>query len=399
MRGILLFFVIAILGLHSDIAFAQNKALTQFPAPLTVKTADDFAKIAKPVNFIFPDRDPYLDFTMMVPNNWVARGDDQLKNLKTSNRLFGYLAWYDAPGEGDKARPYLTVRSVSLDYELSAKSWLIGHIFDNAYSLRALRERSLNDVEAVYVTHDKLVTYTTWARAYMMGPRVLLFEYHVPNPIWEKGRDAQYWTMSTLKVEKKDNARIEKLRAFAFLDVATFQYPESWELFRNIIKSPDFFRVALFNASLNATPSTQITVQATRLGGGIKPEFMAAQEQDYLTKQNVVLNDPLPAPNFIPPNATVANQKVQVFKLADKPRTYDEEVNPTINKEYWLTVFEKDGVAYQISMFVPARDAIYKDWARGTRAYQIIIGTVAGNLLGQKDITDKQTGSAIPFLN
>lgn len=380
-------------------ANAQNKALTQFPVPVNIQTLDEYSKVASPVNFIFPDRDPHLDFTVMVPNNWEARQDDKLKNLQTSNRLFGYLAWYDAPGEGDKARPYLTVRSVSLDHEISAKSWLIGHMFDNAYSLRALRERSLDDVEAVYVTHDKLVTYTTWARAYVMGPRVLLFEYHVPSETWKRDRDNQYWTMTNLEVEKKDTAAIEKMRAFAFLDVATFQYPESWELFRNIVKSPDFFRVALFNASINETPSTQITVQATRLGGSIKPEIMAAEEQKYLEKQNVVLNDLVPAPNFIAPDAKVTKVKNQVFKLADKPRNYQEEVAPVIDKEYWITTFEKNGVSYSISMFIPARDAIYKDWARGTRAYQIIIGTIAGNLLGQKDITDKNTGSAIPFLN
>lgn len=394
----LVIFSILLFGVYHD-ALAQNKELTQFPVPTIIKTIDDYGSRATPVNFIFPDRDPHLDFTIMIPNNWTARKDDQLKNLQTSNRLFGYLAWYDAPGEGDKARPYLTVRSVSLDYELSAKSWLIGHMFDNAYALRALRERSLTDVEAVYVTHDKLVTFTTWARAYVMGPRVLLVEYHVPSAAWDKGRDAQFWTMNSLKVEMKDKARIEKLRAFAFLDVATFQYPNSWELFRNIVKSPDFFRVALFNAPLNATPSTQITVQATRLGGGIDPQFMEQQEAEYLTKQNVVLNQQMPAPNFIPPDAKVKNISNKVYKLADKPRSYEEEVNPTINKEYWLTTFEKDGVSYQISMFIPARNSIYKDWARGTRAYQIIIGTIAGNLLGQKDVTDKQTGSAIPFLN
>lgn len=380
-------------------AHAQNKSLTQFPVPMTTKTVDEFTKLATPINFIFPDRDPYLDFTVMIPDTWEARNDDQLKNLKTSNRLFGYLAWYDAPGASDSARPYLTVRSVALDYELSAKSWLIGHMFDNAYSLRALRERSIEDIEAVYVTHDKLITYTTWARAYVMGPRVLLVEYHVPSETWKRDRDSQYWAMTTLKAEQKDKARIEKLRAFAFLDVATFQYPQSWELFRNIVKSPDFFRVALFNANLNATPSTQITVQATRKGGGIKPAIMDAEEKKYLVKQNVVLNDRLPAPNFIPSNAQVTNKKYQVFKLADKPRNLEEENNPTINKEYWLTTFEKNGVVYSISMFIPARNAIYKDWARGTRAYQIIISTVAGNLLGQKDITDKNTGSAIPFLN
>jgi hypothetical protein len=245
-----------------------------------------------------------------------------------------------------------------------------------------------------------MVTYTTWARAIILGPRVIIVEFHLPSSTWNRDKDLQLWTMRSLEFKGKDPTRIENLKAFAFLDVATFQYPESWELYRNIIRSPDFFRVALYNAAQNETPSVQINVQAARIGGAVSLDTMTEEEAKFLDSYKFQLRDKLPAPSFVPPNIQTENVKISVYTVAPKPRPRQgKTMLPKPNQEYWLTSFDKNGIAYVVSMLTPGRENIYQDWARGTRTYQIVVETLSGNLVGMKKPEKGPSTTAIPYLD
>lgn len=376
----------------------QQTALKPFPkAEKLTKEHFEAQTVLKRIEF--PEQDDFFKAEIRLPRNWTPRTQEQVKSLQTTNRMYGNLVWYDAPGEGT-ARPYFAIRSIALDHEITAKSWLVGYMFENAYNLRSLREYSFTDVEATYVTYDKLVTYVTWARATVLGPRVILAEYHVPSDIWMRDKDWQVRSMESYKLDGKDETRIEQLRAFAFLDVATFQYPQSWVLFRNIIRSPDYFRVALFNTS-DTNPNTQITVQATRIGGGTDTVMMKDEEQKFLDKQGYYLRKSLPAPNFVPPKPTIQNLRNLVYTVSAKPRNYQSAEDERLrqSREYWITTFDSGATSYVVSMVVPARDSIYQDWARGTRAYQMVVETLAGNLIGK--VNNEKTlknETAIPFV-
>ena len=388
---------ILFLCLAGWISPVSASALKPFPVPGKLTQAQFEAQTTLK-DIAFPEQDGFFSAQIRIPKNWSQRDASQLKNLQTTDRLYGYLAWFDAPGEGNKARPYLTVRSIALDTDVTAKAWLVGNVFDNAYNMRALKEHSFTDVESIYVTYDKLVTYTTWARATVLGPRIILTEFRVPSDTWEQDKDVMIRSMQSYKLTGKDDTRIEVLRAFAFLDVATFQYPESWILFRNIIRSPDFFRVLLFNAEAKDSPNTQISVQATRIGGNESMDTMKDEEQKFLDKQYLILGEALPAPDFVPPAPDIKNVKNYVYKVSTKPDKYATKAL-TADREYWLTSFDKGGTVYLVSMLIPARTNIYKDWARGTRAYQIIVETLSGNLIGKKHSEDSMKGeTAIPFL-
>lgn len=394
---ILTFLCLLFFGLAS--ASAETVKLKPMPQQPEKMTKAQFEKLTKPVTIALPGKDDYLDLRMRVPKTWVARDASLLKNLQADSRVYGEIAWYDAPGEGKTARPFFTVRSVAMDHDITAKAWLIQYMFDHAYSLRALREHSFSNVEAIYVTYDQLVTYTTWARTIIMGPRVVIVEFHLPNSTWLRDKDLQLLTMRSLQFKGKDPTRIENLKAFAFLDIATFQYPESWELYRKIIRSPDYFRVALFNAAENQTPSVQINVQAARLAGAVEVRVMAEEEAKFLDSYNFQLRDRLPAPVFVPPGSLSKNIKTAVYNVGPKPRTREgQTVKPKITQEYWLTSFERNGVSYVASMLTPARQSVYQDWARGTRTYQIVIETLAGNLIGMKQPEKGPATTAIPYL-
>lgn len=372
-------------------------ALKPFPKVEKLSGAE-FIKQTELKILTFPERDSYFKAEIRIPKNWTKRPDEKVKSIQSTDRVYGTIAWFDAPGGGNTARPYVTVRSIALDNEITAKSWLVGHVFDNAYNMRALKEHSFTDVESIYVTYDKLVTYTTWARATLLGPRIILTEFHVPSDTYSRDKDVQILAMQSYKMKGIDDERIEKLRAFAFLDVATFQYPDSWILFRNIIRSPDFFRVLIYNAEAKDSPNTQISVQATRIGGNENLDTMKEEEKKFLDKQLLILSTSLPPPNFVPPSPAIKNVKNFVYKVAGRPGQYETKERPA-DREYWLTSFDDGKTAFLVSMLIPGRTNIYKDWARGTRAYQIVVETLSGNLVGKKHSEDTMKGeTAIPFL-
>lgn len=377
-------------------------ALTPMPKIVNAKPKDlEVATI--PFTLNFPDQDKYLNLSMRLPKNWVARPQNSMKNLNSIDRLYGELAWYDAPGEG-KTRPYITFRSISLDYEITAKSWLIQHIFENAYTLRSLNEKSMKDVEAVYITYDKLNTFMTWARAVQVGPRIILIEYRLPSGLIKTQQDLQTYVMTSLDFKKSsDPGRVEELKAFAFLDVATFQYPASWSLYRKIINSPNYFRVALFNASENQSPTVQINIQALRIGGTVPLDTIEDEEEKFTKVYQILLRNRLPAPNFVPDEAGAQNIRSMVYEVSARPapNEVDQIEKKAVNREYWVTRFDRNGTAYAVSMLLPARKNIYMDWARGTRAYQYIIETLSGNLIGMAADVEKSkklNDTAIPFL-
>jgi len=158
--------------------------------------------------------------------------------------------------------------------------------------------------------------------------------------------------------------------------------------------------VALFNDG-NINPSTQITVQATRIGGGISAEMMKDEEKKFLDKQSYFLRKSLPSPNFVPPSPDIKGLSNNVYTVSARPREYQasDDAKLAESREYWLTSFDKGGTSYVVSMVVPGRNNIYNDWARGTRAYQIVIETLSGNLVG-KSFQEQSLGheTAIPFV-
>ena len=221
------------------------------------------------------------------------------------------------------------------------------------------------------------ISYAVRSIARINGKNVLFAQHFVPIERWHDEKVIQAMMLQSFQAKTKIEADVEKMTQYQFLDLAEFEYPESWVLKSLPIRSIDRMRVELLKTS---TLSNEYGKEQKRLDGQIDVALVSIYASDTLEDEVERFRELLAEKDLIMGDVIETRDD---FLFGDKYDFVDTQVYRVSGKserllehELWLTIMSRGDYYYFVSLFTPSRDNDYFLWARNTETYKVIVGTI-----------------------
>lgn len=314
--------------------------------------------------------DKYLAYRVRLPKDWTVVNSADLKKSQLDNRLLGVLAYFVSPSTLD-LRSSFRIKAQKLAHMMNVRDWVRQYALANRYTLQALSEYDDNRAEALYVVQDMDVSYVIRMVAIINGPRVVIAEYWVPNEFYQLQKDGQIWSITTFHLKYKDESPKEDIKQFNFFDIASVDYPASWELQKGNIESLDLMDASIMNVQASTRRMDSLLMGRVDI-------FLIADNQNF-TMQSAYehIGKKIEADQLVigeeigkfEPALNLNNLKLEqsrVFKINNAEDTYQDY-------QYWVTAMKGKNYHFFVCLLMPPKSYSFYNWARNINAYEFVI--------------------------
>lgn len=340
-----------------------------------------------------PYGDKYLEFSIRLPKGW-SKGSEGWKALENGekdkdadkgevlstgkaaavsgggSRILGKLRKYfgsDLVG----IPSYIDISAVDLEFDLSARNWLINYVQARGLTLEALEEISDTRAEALYIIFDKDTSYVVRTAAEINGSRVVLVSYYLPEVRWNDERAVQEKVISSFNFKKPDKTKVEVTRTYSFLEMLRFDYPSTWRLLAPNINTVDTMEARLINSGINETLNGEISfhIISTEIDTTLAQEVNDIK--DDIVDMGFDIGDMIEVMEDYKFNTSyLFFNRVEVYKIPPKKKARLRA------HELWLAVMAEDRYYIIITLISPSREDDFFNWSRNISTFQRVIESV-----------------------
>jgi hypothetical protein len=226
----------------------------------------------------------------------------------------------------------------------------------------------------VYVKVEQDVTYVIRARAEINGRRVVMAQYFLPADHWDTEKQQQAQVLSTFELTHPIEENVEAMTKYHFLDIAEFQYPESWQFRTAPLKNAERLTFQLFNVESEKTVDWK---HYKTLNGRIEIHIVSTDVSEGLDAELDNLKDQLSKLKLAAGQEVEVRNDIKFGKGIDPSPTHVYDVKDTegglLQYEYWVTALEAGGYYYFFTLVTPSRDEDFFIWSRNWQTYRVII--------------------------
>lgn len=322
---------------------------------------------------VTPFNDKALAFKMRVPKGWQKIEDVNTSKYELNTKVFGEIARIYSPPKIDK-RSIIRIQAVQLEYKLTAEQWLLKYLLSQGYSIEAFKTHDDGRAEAVVVHVIKDTQNAIRSVVQVNGKRVLLVQYYLPIGDWEQEKQLQMEVVQSFEILNPIQENVENMLSYQFLDIASIEYPESWELKAKPVRSVDRMGVELINIF---SQKEEDKILITSIAGKIEIKLVSLYaienleeeietQKSYFEQSGLKLGDLIELKDRIKTKTDFKFQGIDVFKASD-----DKDL--LVDYELWLGTFALGEYIYFVSLLTPSRDQDFFTWARNTETYKVVI--------------------------
>jgi len=307
-----------------------------------------------------------LAYKIPVPKSW--KKDDAVggEGGRTEGKIMKDVARWNGP-YSDAGRSWVEMKTGALEYDMTARDWLIRHMFDNGYGFQGMTVKNEKEAEALYVYVKEDETFVVRAKILLNSNEALFAAYYVPSESWEAEKSLQAQVMAGLALTTKPLGYEDKMFQYDLQGVATISYPITWAL----AEAEGKRNLALFNYG-------QVLLDGQKkLDGKMLIDTMSVTSTSSLDHEIVshkkafeaegmTLGDLVEAPEGFVLNPAFDFAKTEVYQASDVN-------NKVIAYEYWLTVVSINNAYVFVSLLTPSRDSDYVLWAQNKAQYKAVI--------------------------
>lgn len=364
--------LVAVFTTFCGVAFAVGIDLNHVKplTPVEWMEKDKFNELTKLVEEV-PFGDDSLAYTIRLPKAWEINTLPFEKKIETvgkpNNHVLGIVSSYIGPAI-EHQRNYFTLEAISLDYEIGVRDWFINFMVSEGKSLEGISKEKDNKIEAIYVEVEGDTTYIVRVAAIVNGPRVVIARYYSTQKLFADQRVMQAQAIHSFALKNIETQGIERLETFGFLGQSYFDYPVSWNMKADTVKSIDRMKARL-----------QRSAKAGLLDGRINIYLSNKEVTDSRKHALAFYKDKFAVDNYAIERLI---EKVDIAYHEDMSYGATEayQMVPTIPQmikfEFWVTVLEGEDYYYILTLLTPARSENFYEWARNARAFRIVVKNI-----------------------
>ena len=207
----------------------------------------------------------------------------------------------------------------------------------------------------------------------------------------------QAQTVKSFDLVNHEKSGIEQYKTYGFLDQSYFDYPESWTLRGNFVKSIEKMRAYLYRGidrdedGKLSDPKGQIRIQLvsklleTSLTDEIKKFRETLEYPGYSLGELIDTREY----NY---HGDIVKGRAEIYELEPQEATMQPY-------ELVVSVAEGQDYYYLVSMLTPSRGLEYYEWARNMEAFRIVIESIRRTYLMDDDDYYQQMIEEIDYEN
>lgn len=392
------FLLIAALLVSAGSAWALEVEAAKIPA---LKKYDfvpeaQFDAQTKAVNETSPYGDDELSYSLRLPKGWTENTQATLMGSSSgegvlSSDVLSIIGRYTSPAKNFK-RSYVTVEAIHAAYEIGMKDWFFNFMIRSGFTISAMSEKSLREIEALYIQNEGEDAYVVRARLILNGSKIVLVRYFLPQDNYDDEKIEQAQIIDSFKFLSDAGTQIEKRETYGFLDQSYFDFPASWELKERSILTIERMSATISQIRVIGDDKTNEGDREYVLQGFIKVVAVSKLLKTTLPQEIERFRSEIKIPghkigkmvgqlsfDFHP---DIVSGKGQIYAL-----TPDAAVR---TKDYQLAVSVLEGKDYYYitSLVTPSKAQDFYIWARNMQAYRIVNETIRRGNVPVPDASD-----------
>lgn len=320
-----------------------------------------------------PKGDKFLAYEVKIPKGWKKHdengvGDDDDDGL--SRRVLGNVVRYYGPVRVDMPVPSrFEIQALELQYGMNARNWFLNHVMTSGFTLQGMKTVSDREVESQYVLIEGTDAFSVRTRAIINGSRMLLVSFYVPDSHWKKERALQERVVESFRFTSPEKSKVELTHTYTFLDLARFDYPDSWRLLTPNIYSTEGMDAKLLSSTNEKTLSGEINIHivSTSLETTLSQEVQYVKNE--LKETGFSVGELIEVPTAYKFDGSIYFSRVEVYKTTEDKKMHTDH-------EFWIAVMAEDRYYYIVTMLSPGRASDFYTWARNTEAFKTVAESV-----------------------
>jgi len=383
----LLVFTLLVFSQAGHAISEDNDIITRFRKPLPeLELLSKEAFYEKTTAYSgMPYNDKTLAYSLRVDKSWEKSPEKGASNFLLSNKLFSNLALFNSP-PSVVGRSRLEIKAVNLEYQLTAEQWYIQYVLESGYTLEGFVVHNKKKVEALMIVMDQDISYVVRTLVHINGTRVVIAEHYVPLPLWQAGQVMQEQVLNSFTLLHLEDAIVEELSTFQFLDIAVIKYPVSWKKKSSPIRSIERMSVKFVNVREITDKHKR---SETSIEGQIDISVVALSASESFIKEIELYKRKLESAGIL-----VGDRigRIEDMRYSDSIRFGTTEsyvgidsTSDYIDYELWFSALSTGDYIFFITLITPARNEAFPTWARNIESYRIIVERMVVN---QNDFDD-----------
>jgi hypothetical protein len=317
--------------------------------------------------------DKFLAYRVRLPKGWLRVTQSDIKEQQLNNRLMGVIDYFVSPPEMDM-RSSFRIKAQRMAHMMSARDWVLQYAFANRYTLQGMSTYGDDRAETMYVVNEADISYNVRVAVVVNGPRVVISEYFVPMQLFEKSRDDQTWAVTTFTLKYKDAAPSENTKSLMFFDLATMDYPASWELQRTNIQSIDLMNASIVNVqkevkNIKTLLQGRIDVLLMATGEDFTMDRVMEKLNDIVKVDKLLINEKVGRFEITKNNSGLEPIKSDVYRINNVENSYQDY-------QYWVAVYKGKNYYFIVALLNPPRSYNPYIWSRNLGGFEYIMKTM-----------------------
>lgn len=317
-----------------------------------------------------PFGDEGLEYEFRLPNDWQVSksfGFSLSQNLMTDIGRFG------GPVKFNKARSFIRIQAMELDYKTSIQEWFISNIFKSGYSIQGATVHSPFEIESLHVELKDGETTIVRARTFLKGTRIIQILYYLPQTSWNDEKSLQEQVIRSFKLLGQTSDQTIETYENNFFDVVSLRYPTTWELEKDAKQSLDQIEAEIINYAPLRIEGQERAVNG-RFYLGLFSHFVSKSVEDEMTahldkvmSQGVVIQG-LYKRKFkkLRMSEDFGPQRIEVYSVLDGR-------NPHVETELWLVGTSIDDHNAVFSLLTPSKAKHFDLWTQNVQVFRLIL--------------------------
>lgn len=311
-----------------------------------------------------------LGYGVRLPSDWVKISDQEGGRGQGISDILGQFI--SPPVDG--LRQYFMIEVEKVPFAMDIRSFMDVRSKTDLIVYQSISFYGKNRAEVLYVLTENNVSYVVRSVSIMSGDQVITASYRVPADQYEANEDMQTWVVTRFYALNVNNDPPEETKPADFLDLATFQYPVSWQLQKMDVQTMERMRISIANTSRDMSLDDKSVLK-----GQIDVVTFVRDSQNSEARMIDMMNG-LVAGQGVHLGEPIGRFDVELFKGLDPvfARVYPLiDQNGVVHPyQYWLVQTKGPKRFFMVGLFTATRDQSYMEFAQNFGAFKTVLSSL-----------------------
>jgi hypothetical protein len=310
-----------------------------------------------------------VSYKIRIPKSWENMGEDISENPDVNDRLLQTIEEFRGPTVIGGQRPTIKVEAMILKHEMLAEHWLQNYIFKNGFTLPGeIKATNESEAEADIVYVKGPLSLTAKLKVIITQNRLILIRFDAPTNLDKETYKVANKSIEEFKLIDTKIGNTEEIIEFSLSNRITFNYPNSWLIKNHVLSDANKVKTELHNVGSNGDLLGLIQIQSYRTSRKSLNDILKDLKEGIEGERKI-------SPAELT-HSSVLNVGLN-FDMA-MIETYKVSINDRSSTDYelWLAVLNEEGWLNTLYLLTPSKDIDYYEWARNTRAFDILLSSI-----------------------